>query len=115
MSFTTDTLSGTPTQTGTFPITISATDSVGGCVGSQDYVVTVTCVGVTITVAPPTLASGPVGSAYGPVTFTASGGTSPYTFAKTGALPPGMTLHGRRALRNADDSRDLPDRRHRDG
>jgi hypothetical protein len=92
MTFTTDTLSGTPTQTGTFPITISAIDSVGGCVGSQDYVVTVTCVGVTITVAPPTLASGPVGTAYGPVTFTASGGTSPYTFAKTGALPPGMTF-----------------------
>jgi hypothetical protein len=88
MSFTTDTLSGTPTQTGTFPITISAIDSIGGCVGSQDYVITVTCLGVTITVAPPSLAPGPVGTAYGPVTFTASGGTSPHTFAKTGALPP---------------------------
>ena len=91
MTFTVDTLAGTPTQTGTFPITISATDS-GGCAGSQDYVVTVTCLGVTITVAPPSLAPGPVGTAYGPVTFTASGGTSPYTFAKTGALPPGMSF-----------------------
>ncbi|HEY3350735.1 MAG TPA: Ig domain-containing protein [Thermoanaerobaculia bacterium] len=91
MTFTVDTLAGTPTQTGTFPITISATDA-SGCAGSQDYVVTVTCVGVTIAVAPPTLASGSVGTAYGPVTFTASGGTSPYTLAKTGALPPGMTF-----------------------
>ena len=92
MNFTGATLDGTPTQTGTFPITISATDTVGGCVGSQDYVVTVTCNGVTITVDPPTLPSGPVGSPYGPVTFTASGGTSPYTLAETGALPTGMTF-----------------------
>jgi hypothetical protein len=91
MSFVVDTLSGTPTQTGTFPITISATDA-SGCAGSQDYVVTITCNGVTITVAPPSLSSGPVGSPYGPVTFTASGGTSPYTLAETGALPAGMTF-----------------------
>lgn len=90
MTFSTDTLSGTPTQTGSFPITISATDA-GGCAGSQDYVVTITCNGVTITVAPPSLAAGPVGSPYGPITFTASGGTAPYALAEVGALPPGMT------------------------
>ena len=93
MSFVTDTLSGTPTQTGTFPFTVSATDA-AGCTGSQDYVVTITCTGVTITVAPSSLASGPVGSPYGPITFTASGGTSPYTLAEVGALPPGMTFAG---------------------
>jgi len=93
MTFTpgTATLDGTPTQTGTFPITVSATDTVGGCVGSQDYVVTVTCNGVTITVDPPTLSPATAGTPYGPVTFTASGGTPPYTLAETGALPAGMT------------------------
>ncbi len=93
MTFLLDTLSGTPTETGVFPITISATDS-AGCAGSQDYVITVTCVGVTITVAPPSLSSAPAGTPYGPVTFTASGGTAPYTLAETGALPTGMTFSG---------------------
>lgn len=90
MQFVVDTLSGTPTKTGAFPITISATDA-SGCAGSQDYVITITCNGVTITVAPPSLSSGPVGSPYGPVTFTPSGGSAPYALAETGALPPGMT------------------------
>jgi hypothetical protein len=89
MNFSVDTLSGTPTQTGTFPITISATDS-GGCAGSQDYVVTVTCNGVTITVSPGTLPGATIATAYAPVTFTASGGVGPYTFAEVGALPTGM-------------------------
>jgi hypothetical protein len=92
MTFAVDTLSGTPTQTGTFPITISATDS-GGCTGSQDYVITVTCNGVTITVLPPTIPSVQAGTAFGPVTFTASGGAAgPYTFAEAGGLPTGMTF-----------------------
>ncbi len=51
------------------------------------------CNGVTIVVAPPTL-----GSANGgrrrirPVTFTATGGTGPYTFTEVGGLPTGMTF-----------------------
>jgi large repetitive protein len=90
MQFLVDTLSGTPTKTGTYPITISATDA-SGCAGSQDYVVTITCNGVTIAVAPATLDPGPVGSPYGPVTFTPSGGSTPYTLLETGALPSGMT------------------------
>ena len=91
MNFTTDTLAGTPTQTGAFPITIVATDA-AGCVGSQDYVVTVTCAGVAITVAPPSVPPVPSGSPFGPVTFTASGGTGPYTFARAGVLPTGMSF-----------------------
>ena len=91
MSFSVDTLSGTPTQTGTFPITVSATDA-GSCAGSQDYVITVTCNGVTITVAPSSLSSASVGTAYTAVPFTASGGASPYTFTEVGGLPSGMTF-----------------------
>jgi len=45
-----------------------------------------------ITVNPPTLPNGTVGSAYNQ-TITAIGGTPPYTFAvSSGTLPPGLTL-----------------------
>ena len=44
-----------------------------------------------ITVAPPTLPNGAVGVAY-TQTMTASGGTAPYIFTATGALPAGLTL-----------------------
>jgi len=48
----------------------------------------------TITLSPTTLPNGTVSTAYSQ-TITASGGTSPYTFAVTaGALPAGLTLNG---------------------
>ncbi len=96
MQFLTDTLSGTPTQTGTFPITIAATDA-GGCVGSQNYVITVTCVGTSISVAPSTVPGGTAGTAYAGgvgVTFSGNGGTGPYVLAEAGVLPAGMTFAG---------------------
>ncbi len=40
MSFSIDTLSGTPTQSGSFPITVTATDA-NGCTGVQTYTLTV--------------------------------------------------------------------------
>jgi hypothetical protein len=83
-------ISGTPTQSGSFTVTITATDAVG-CFGSQIYSALVNC--PTITIAPATIPNGTVGVAYGPVTITASGGTAPYTFSIiSGALPPGLTL-----------------------
>ena len=46
----------------------------------------------SLTVSPPTLSNGTVGSAYSE-TVSASGGTGPYTFARTaGALPAGLSL-----------------------
>jgi hypothetical protein len=45
----------------------------------------------TITIAPAALPGGTVGTAYGQ-TITPSGGSSPYTFTSTGALPTGLTL-----------------------
>ncbi|MES2033063.1 MAG: putative Ig domain-containing protein, partial [Pseudomonadota bacterium] len=90
------TLSGTPTGTGTFNFTLAATDSSPGPAGpfsaSRAY---------SVTIQPPTLALDPSAGglpaataavAYGQ-TFTAGGGTAPYSYAVTaGALPAGLTL-----------------------
>ncbi|MFN7976184.1 MAG: putative Ig domain-containing protein, partial [Acidobacteriota bacterium] len=83
-------ISGTPTATGTFNFTITATDA-NGCTGNRAYTVVISC--GTITVNPASLPNGSTGVAYSQ-TVTASGGTAPYTFAVTaGALPPGLALN----------------------
>jgi hypothetical protein len=81
-------LSGTPTQTGSFPITVTAT--VGGCMGSQGYTLVINC--PTITVNPTSLAAGTAGVAYTSVMFTETGGVGSPSFGETGALPNGMTF-----------------------
>ena len=49
----------------------------------------------TLTLAPASLPAPALGVFYPPQTFTASGGTSPYTFELTaGTLPPGLTFNG---------------------
>jgi hypothetical protein len=82
-------LSGTPTQTGTFPITVTVTDS-NGCTGSASYTLTITC--QTITVTPPSVTTGVAGTPFSQ-SFTQSGaiGTATFTLA-SGALPAGMSL-----------------------
>ena len=83
------TLSGTPTAGGSFSFTVTATDA-GGFTGSQAY--TFNVASPTIAVAPASLPNGTVGAAYNQ-TFTASGGTPPYSFAiVSGTLPAGLTL-----------------------
>jgi hypothetical protein len=91
MSFSAGVLSGTPTQTGAFPITITATDS-NGCTGSRAYVIAVACPSVNIIVTPGVLTSATSGQAYPSTTFSAGGGTAAYTFTEAGALPSGMTF-----------------------
>ena len=83
-------LSGTPTAAGTSNFTVTATDA-GACTGSLAYALTIDASGCpTITLTPGTLPDGTEGIAYS-VTFTASGGTAPYTFSAT-TLPAGLTL-----------------------
>ena len=83
-------LSGTPTKTGTFPFTVTATDSTNNT-GSQAYSLQIAC--PTITVGPTTLPTGTAGTPYGPVTFTESGGVGATTFAlTTNTLPAGITF-----------------------
>ena len=95
MTFSGNTLSGTPTVPGSYPITITATDTVLTGAGApfsiaQNYTLDVPA--PTIVVNPATLADGTAAQAYSD-TLSATGGVGPYTFAVTaGALPAGVTL-----------------------
>ncbi len=89
-------LSGTPTASGSFNFTVTATDSSGApgpFAGSQSY--TLVSAAPTLSLAPATLPGGTRTVAYPTTSLTASGGTAPYTYAVTaGALPGGLTLTG---------------------
>ncbi|MFZ2492074.1 MAG: ice-binding family protein [Thermoanaerobaculia bacterium] len=86
-------ISGAPTTAGSYTFTVQATDAVG-CLGSRLYTIVINLAGCpVITLSPAILPPATTGTAYGPVTITAAGGTAPYTYAITaGALPPGLTL-----------------------
>ncbi|OFW26099.1 MAG: hypothetical protein A3H97_14130 [Acidobacteria bacterium RIFCSPLOWO2_02_FULL_65_29] len=84
-------LSGMPTQTGTFPLTVTATDTSSGCAASQNVTLTINC--PTITLSTTSFADGTAGGAYANTAITQIGGVGTTTFAVTsGALPSGMTL-----------------------
>ena len=89
------TVSGTPSQAGSFNLNVSATDS---STGNGPYTVGQA---FTLTIAGPTLALSPAAGTLNPVygsaysqTFTASGGVGAYSYALTGALPAGLTFNG---------------------
>ena len=89
------TVSGTPTQAGSFSLTGSATDSSTGngpYTVSEVYVLTVAAPGLALTPAATTFNT-PYAAAYSQ-SFTASGGTGPYSYALTGSLPTGVTFSG---------------------
>jgi hypothetical protein len=85
-------LSGNTTQVGTFTPTVQVTDSASHqttAVGS----VTVNPVPTTLTMTNPTTVTGTVGQT-ATIQFTASGGTSPYTYTlQSGNLPAGLNLN----------------------
>ncbi len=87
------TLSGTPTASGTFTFTITATDSTTGtgpATGGHSYTLTVTPSSPTITTS--SLVNGEVGASYSQ-TISVSNGTAPYTFnVSSGTLPTGLSL-----------------------
>ena len=85
----TGTLSGTPTQTGTFPITVTVTDS-QGCTGTgATYNLVIGC--QTINVTNPATNTGTAGTAFSQ-TFTQTGAIGGATFTTASALPAGLTL-----------------------
>jgi outer membrane autotransporter protein len=92
----TRTFSGTPTQSGSFPITVTVTDSTGGTAATvtNNYTLTIATPTLTLTPAAGALPAGTAGTAYSQ-TFTASNGIAPYAYAiSAGALPAGLTLNG---------------------
>ncbi|MBL0914289.1 MAG: Ig-like domain-containing protein, partial [Sphingopyxis sp.] len=95
LSFSGNRLSGTATQPGSYPVTVTATDTGSTGAGSpftiaQNYTINVPAPAILI--APPSLATGTVGTSYNQ-TVSATGGVAPYGYAVTaGTLPPGVTL-----------------------
>ena len=82
-------LSGAPTESGTFGLTVTATDA-NGQTGARAYSLTVGTGGLSIS--PTTLPAATAGVAYSQA-LTASGGVAPYSFSVTGgALPAGVSL-----------------------
>ncbi len=82
-------LGGTATQTGTFPLQLTATNGVSPD-ALQNFTLTIACPAITVN--PSSLADGLFGTAYGPATFTQTGSTgSTFTWAATG-LPTGLSL-----------------------
>lgn len=81
-------ITGTPTSVSTFNFTITAYD-IYSSYGNQVYNLEV--IPPPITVSPAIVPQGTVGVSYSQ-TFTASGGTSPYTFTSP-QLPQGMSLN----------------------
>ncbi len=89
------TVSGTPTQAGSFNLNVSATDSsTGNGPFSVGQAFTLTVAGPGLSLAPAaTTFNAPYGAAFSQA-FTASGGTGPYTYVRTGTLPPGVSFAG---------------------
>jgi uncharacterized repeat protein (TIGR01451 family) len=82
-------LSGTPTTTGSYPFTVNVIDANKGVATASITLVVTAALTLTFP-APP---SGTVGVAYTD-TFTATNGTTPYTFSiSSGTLPAGLTLN----------------------
>jgi hypothetical protein len=91
LSFSSGVLSGTPTQVGTFPITVRVTDSTSASV-SADYSVQIVS-GLAIAT-PPVLPAATVGTAYS-FAIQPAGGSAPYTWVVTaGSLPGGLNFSG---------------------
>jgi hypothetical protein len=82
-------IAGTPTTAGSYTFSIRATDSTSAT-ATQSFTLVVNG-GITITSTSP-LTAGAVNTAYS-FTFSAAGGTAPYTWTiASGTLPPGLTL-----------------------
>ena len=85
--------SGTPTQSGTFNISVTVTDSTGGTAATITTPYTLSIAAPSLTLTPATVPSGTGGVAYAQM-FSASGGIAPYSYTvSAGALPQGLTLN----------------------
>jgi hypothetical protein len=85
-------LSGTPATAGTYPITVTATDSSMPPL-TASVPVSLKVSDSPIVIAPATPASGTVGNPYTGFSYTANGGSPPYSWKVTsGSAPPGLAV-----------------------
>jgi outer membrane autotransporter protein len=86
-------LSGTPTSSGSFNFTATATDS-GGSPTSGNRAYTLTVASPNVSLPATTLPGGTAGQAYTAAINGATGGIAPYTYTlSAGALPAGVTVN----------------------
>jgi len=99
LSLSNSSISGTPTQAGTYQVILTITDSESPCAQATTS--------TTIVIAnppPPVISPSPAPSAgavsvpYPGFTFKATGGVLPLTWSETGSQPPGMALGSNGAL-----------------
>ncbi|MBD2700248.1 putative Ig domain-containing protein [Spirosoma sp. BT702] len=89
---TTGVLSGTPAQSGSYSLTVQVRSANGCTAGSSVYSLSIGPCNSTITVSRPSVDNVLVGESFSQ-SFTASGGTGPYSFSVfSGTLPPGLSL-----------------------
>lgn len=84
-------LSGSPTQTGTFGVTITVRDAVG-TTASQTYSLQINITTALAITTPDPLAQASVGTAYSQI-IAAAGGTAPYQFFIVGIPIPGLSMN----------------------
>lgn len=85
-------ISGTPTASGTFALSVTVTDSETPTAATKTVSLNLV-INPQVAVTTTSLPSGTIGSAYPQTTLQASGGISPYTWSVTsGSLPAGLQL-----------------------
>ena len=95
LSFASGTLSGTPSQVGSFDVTITATDSSAPVpfTGTRNYSIVVQ--GPTLLLPDTVLPDAAAGTAYAVTLNGATGGIAPYSYVvSVGTLPAGLSLSG---------------------
>jgi hypothetical protein len=88
VTFNNGVLSGTPTVSGNFTLTITAANGIAPA-ATESF--TLTVYGPLVVTSPTSLPPATHGVAYGPVTFTATGGDGVYTWKKV-SVPRGMVM-----------------------
>ena len=87
-------LYGTPTATGTYTFTLTATDPLGGTASGQYTVTVLPYLNTALQLGPSSLSPGMGGASYS-LQLAPTSGSGPYTYAVTsGNLPPGIGLNG---------------------
>ncbi|MGO9875331.1 MAG: putative Ig domain-containing protein [Acidimicrobiia bacterium] len=83
-------ISGTPTATGSSPITITLSDALGDDVATSPYTVTINA---TPSISTASLSNGTVSTVYAGVTMAATGGTAPFGDWTATGLPAGLSIN----------------------